>query len=684
MSFLNLMFLWAGIAIFIPLIIHLFNFRKYKTIYFSDVRFLENVRQISKRKSTIKQILLLIMRILAIACLVIAFAQPIINNKNNEKQLFQAPPIIYIDNSFSMQTGENPGGLIEIAKNKALEIVDAFPKQTKFQLITNDFLQKHTRLVNSLVFRDFVQEIETSPNVKTLSSVIEKAIQNLELNDINNNTKKTIFLISDFQENICDFNSLPKDSLLEIYIVPIQSKSSNNIAIDTCIFNTPFRRIGAQEDITVFLRNYGTEKVNNITLNLNINGEQKSTQSLSLGPGERKDVNIKYINTQANNINGTLSINDSPIKFDNNLYFSYPLDSLINILLIGDTENNKYFKALFENDNNFDITICDEKQSTNQDFKNYKTIILNQQNSISPKLSSELQSYVSLGGNLIFIPSFKGNIQEYNYLLSSLQCNNILSKDTNKCEISTINISSPILQGAIKSIEENTEMPIITKHFNSMTNSYLNEEIILETNTYKKIYTSNKYHQGQVFVFYCPLNTNSGNLVTHRLFVPLIYNSASVGTIETQIYSTIGQNSGIQQKIEEITDRTKFSIKSKSSEYEFIPQISHSETNQKYTIFIKNEINEDGFYDFTVNQKPLRTLAFNYNREESKLTYIPTDEILQKISNILLLNVKIIETNGTNFAYEIMENSTSEPLWKHFLILSIIFMIGEILVLKIL
>ena len=156
MFFLNPMFLWAGFAVLIPPIIHLFNLRKYKTVYFSDIRFLENIRQTTRRKSVLKQILQMVLRMLAIAALVLAFAQPVVNTApSSSMQNRQAPPVIYVDNSFSMQTGENQASAIEKAKNRALEIADAYPSETKFLFITNDFSQEHFRFGQRIVYKGF-------------------------------------------------------------------------------------------------------------------------------------------------------------------------------------------------------------------------------------------------------------------------------------------------------------------------------------------------------------------------------------------------------------------------------------------------------------------------------------------------------------------------------------------------
>src|ERR1700747_2626410 len=122
MSFLYPSFLFTFFALSIPIIVHLFNFRRYKKVFFTNVRFLKEVQQESRAKSTLKRLLILFSRLLALSCLVLAFAQPVLHGENFEKKGMQIK-IIYIDNSFSMQAVNKSGSLLEDAKRKAREIV---------------------------------------------------------------------------------------------------------------------------------------------------------------------------------------------------------------------------------------------------------------------------------------------------------------------------------------------------------------------------------------------------------------------------------------------------------------------------------------------------------------------------------------------------------------------------------
>ena len=76
MSFIHPAFLWGLLAVAIPIIIHLFQFRRYRTLYFSDTRFIVELQTEQKRQSQLKKLIILTLRILAIIAVVLAFAQP--------------------------------------------------------------------------------------------------------------------------------------------------------------------------------------------------------------------------------------------------------------------------------------------------------------------------------------------------------------------------------------------------------------------------------------------------------------------------------------------------------------------------------------------------------------------------------------------------------------------------------
>ena len=128
----------AVLALAVPIIIHLFNFRRFKTVYFSNVSFLREIKEETASRSRVKHLLVLACRMLAIAFLVFAFAQPFIPKRNTNISAGKKYVSIYVDNSFSM--GAMSGGvrLLDKAKQAGKEIVQNYAANDQFQLLTND------------------------------------------------------------------------------------------------------------------------------------------------------------------------------------------------------------------------------------------------------------------------------------------------------------------------------------------------------------------------------------------------------------------------------------------------------------------------------------------------------------------------------------------------------------------
>ena len=211
-----------------------------------------------------------------------------------------------------------------------------------------------------------------------------------------------------------------------------------------------------------------------------------------------------------------------------------------------------------------------------------------------------------------------------------------------------------------------------------MANAYAHEEVVLESNSYKKILTCCRYRSGRAFVFYCPLDDKSGNFVTHRLFVPIIYNAASMSGESTTPYIIVGRNDGVPQKIENFAEGSKLYLRYRDSGYEFIPRISDPDANQNYMVFAEDGASQAGFYDLTTDGKQIATLAFNYNRNESRLEYVSADIVAEKMESKILNKVKILDSSGISFAQDIVQTSTSIPLWRYCVALSLCFLIIEI------
>ena len=159
MSYQNPQILYFLFAIAIPILIHLFNLRKHKVIYFSNITFLKSIQSKNKKRNTLKQLLILISRILAISAIIFAFSKPYIQNTSQNTSTNNT--FIYIDNSFSMDNISEKGRLLDVAKENALEILNNSNNTNKFWILTNNFSATENYPKNKKEAREFILNIKT-------------------------------------------------------------------------------------------------------------------------------------------------------------------------------------------------------------------------------------------------------------------------------------------------------------------------------------------------------------------------------------------------------------------------------------------------------------------------------------------------------------------------------------------
>ena len=192
MNFAFPQFLWALTALSIPIIVHLFNFRKTPRVFFSNNRLLRQIKEETTQKRRLKQYLVLASRLLFVFFLVMAFAQPFLPAK--EQVSAARNIVIYLDNSYSMsaQVGGKARAL-DAGIGFVREIVDLFPPDTRYKLVTNDFAPFSNAFKTQTEILDLLTQVRLSAVSRTWDEVDKRIGTEKEGADI--------FWISDFQKS---------------------------------------------------------------------------------------------------------------------------------------------------------------------------------------------------------------------------------------------------------------------------------------------------------------------------------------------------------------------------------------------------------------------------------------------------------------------------------------------------
>ncbi len=678
MEFVNPGFLYGLFALAIPVIIHLFNFRRFKKVYFTNVKFLSELKQQTQKQSRLRHLLVLLMRMLAIAALVIAFAQPYIPvSKSLINKSARNIVSVYIDNSFSMQAESNKGTLLDKAKMRALEIVNVYKNSDKFQLLTNDFEGKHQRLVSRDEFKNLLDEITISPSTRSLAELLSRQADMLSTE---NDGVKSIYLISDFQKNMMNDNLPQIDSSLNVFIIPIESVNTNNLYIDSCWFEAPVYQVNQQVKLFVRIKNSSDIDYEKIPVNLKIGGVQKAVASFDIKRGKEAEVELAYTNQNAGIQFGVLEINDYPISFDDTFFFSYYVSSVTNVLSINGNGDNVYLNSLFGNDSTF---VFGNEEQGNLDYSSLASnslIILNEADRISTGLGQEMKRFVINGGSLVVFPSGNIDIDNYKTFLTSLGTDFYTGLDTTATKVGFVDVENPLYSDVFDEIPENIDLPVVFKSYDITRNSRIMKETLMEMQNGNVFLSSYPVGAGKVYLFAVPLKPEFSTFPKHAIFVPTLYKIAISGYKESRNFYFIGSDNTIVINNVSLIGDNLYKIKLLNSGFEMIPD--QRIIGSGLEIYPHNRIKVAGNYLLTYNDKPVKGLSFNYNRSESEMVFYNTDDISEILKDNGIDNFHIVKSGSVPFEQTVAEMSRGIRLWMWFVILGLLFLGVEVLLLR--
>jgi hypothetical protein len=684
MKFLFPTFLFALFTIAIPIIIHLFSFRQYKTVYFSNVSFLKDIKKESKNKSRLKQLLILIARILTLIFLVFAFAQPYIPTTTDEKKQPNQIIGIYIDNSFSMNALSEYGQLLEVARNKALEICLAYPIGTKFRLFTNDLKPKHQNIFNKEQFIQQVAEIQPSPVVIPLSMIYNRfAIQNQAINE--SSTDKHLYFISDFQRQITDFENFNDEPIFS-YFICLKAPEVANLYIDSCWVEVPAHRLKQEEEIFVRIKNSSSQNYQNLPLKMILNDSIKSITNFSVNAQNEITASLKYTNNSGGLQLGHIEISDYPFTHDNNWYISYFVEPQLKTLAVfGNNPDSKeglnYISSLFKDD---DFVMMDETsvQSVQiSKLSDYNTIFLINIESFSSGFLSELKNSVAKGSSVVIFPGEKNNPVFINELLTMFNANQVTGKDTTKQKISGIDFENKFYANVFRKKEENPIYPEVYGHLQFENSTLSNETRLLWFQNNDKALSTVNYENGKVWVFGFPLEKKNESFARDILFVPTIYNIVLNSLPNQQMSYIVGRNTFYEiQGSEKINLNSTIEIEDKKTGEKFIP--SKTISNRGTQIEFSEQIFKDGLYLVLNEDTTIASLAFNYDRKESDLRYFESTELQDRIETTQLKKAQVVQNADRNFSEIFDEIQNGKQLWKWSVLLALLFILTEVAIIR--
>lgn len=642
MQFKNPEFLFALFLLVIPIIVHLFQLRRFKKEAFTNVKFLKKVQLQTRKSAEVKKWLSLLARLLALAAIIIAFAQPYI--PQSQSALKKKETVVYIDNSFSMQ---QKGEQSELMKHAVQQLLQNFPKEQEIRVFTNDQVFPKSSLSE---LKNDLLHLKYSPEEASLKTVALKA-NNLFSKD--KNVQKNFIAISDFQEK--NLKKEPKfDKTTRVEFIQLKGKSHLNISIDSVYFG-----VNDLESSELKVK-VSASRANTKTLPISLYQNENLWAKSSIGFDHDSIATTTFSLSQDQaDLQGKMVIEDHSLRFDNTFYFSLQKPRKIKVVAVIPALGKELFlKKIFKH-NDFDFTAMTVNQLDYNTLEKADFIVLNELKNIPNGMGSILEEKLKNGGYVTIIPGLKVDLTSYNKLFAHLGIGQLSDFNENPLKITSINFDHPLYNQVFDGKVTNFQYPSVQGYFEYVGSG----NRVLGYNNGRDFLTEIQH----CYIFTSPLNEKNSNFTRSPLIVPTFYNMAKQSLKLPKLFYTIGKRNTITIPTDLNKDKVLYLKKGKS---DFIPQ--QGRFNEKVEIVSKDLPKEAGTYQIVKAGKSIGHLSYNYDRSENQLTFA---------------NMRSFKNAHTSndvekfFTSEINKNQVDQ-LWKWFVIFAIVFLLVEVALLK--
>lgn len=603
--FIHPEYLWGLLFLIIPLLIHLFNFKKAKKIFFTRVSLLKEIKTENKNFSKLKKRLILFTRLMIVLFFFIAAATPYISEFNLNKKYSKAT-FLYLDNSFSMQAKRGYTTLLDMAKKDLKNVFPYLEANSKIILATNDY---HINIENTNKLSLELSKIDytnTPFSLLKAKSFFFKIANNLGVSDY----KAIVF--SDFRESLSSKDSV--FSNINILKKSYSRSDEDNISIDSIWFDNIAI---SQNKITLKYKliNYGENKLEYIE---NITFNDKIQQSLSkiISPKSDTIFSVNLHLPDSKRASGFIAIEDNKSIFDNKMYFSMDFTNPAKVLFVGLNTDDRLKKILNDDFVNLDFT--SNNNFAHLELSKYDFIIYTVKKNTPSRDINLLKKYLSKGNNIMIYPSESISLESFDEFFYKMDLPRVKAYIPVDSYVSNISYSNVFFDDIFRSKVENYTYPIIKSKF-ILAKSNITKLLSFDDNS--MFFGVKDLENSKIYMFLSPIFSGQDAFIYNDLSIPLLY-KISTEKLSRNLYFNIKHDNNVSVKLN----------KSNNIGIKIGEDVLPMKRNNDNTFLIPTPP-VDGIYNIYSDDTIIKTIAFNNDRKEnnyikeSEYNYISLDNI---------------------------------------------------------
>jgi len=407
LTFLNTAFLFALSVAVLPLLIHLLNREKVKRVYFSTLRYLRLLQKTRMKRVRIRQIILLILRTLALLLLALAFARPALKGALSGLVGAHAKisAVVLLDNSLSMGVG----GLFRQARAKGEAVLGMLREGDEAELISfsdhpRPLLPSPTHNL-SLVGKELA-ELELSDGGTNIKEALTEAISIISQSK---NLNREIYLITDLRRygwGKLLARGLEIPSGVRLYIIhPEQNQPRNALIKSVSLVGGGMMEKGKPLELVAKVKNNSSSPFVNLTTELFLDGRRMDQKNIDLKAGGEGDVRFGVTPEGGGSHWGWVQLPDDELNVDNRRYFNFTILERIKVLCVGGKREDVFYLQLALNpwqERGFSVETvpCEAGELSGFLLSDFDVLALANVGDLNPDRVAAIKGFLEGGGGL--------------------------------------------------------------------------------------------------------------------------------------------------------------------------------------------------------------------------------------------------------------------------------------------
>ena len=691
MNFLNPLALIGLLAAAIPIVLHFLNLRKLKIIEFSSLRFLKELQKTKIRKLKIKQIILLILRTLAVIFIIISLARPAIEGTlPGFGSYSKTSAVIIVDNSFSMDLSDEAGNRFTQTRNAALSILNELKEGDEAAIIEmadGEFNKISSLTRNFETLKEHLSKIRIAYLAANAESSIRHAVSILK-NAANIN--KEIFLISDAQNNIFLKNlsdSFKVSTPPVMYFVKVGVNTDNSIhnaSVDSIEVLNRIFQYDKPVEVEASIGNNSKKDLKGLVVSMFFNKNRVAQRNIDIPAEQVRKISISAPPMQKGFVRASVQIEDDALNLDNQRYFGFVIPEKPKVALFGKSDNVKFISLVLGMNNNGEkpvlLQVYDPKQVPGINFSDFDIVIF----AGGQYLQSDFQKitqYIKNGGAGLIFPDDDTGFDILNSSLNQLGFGNIKEKKFDKSNpalFTTVDKIHPVFEGVFKGTTDSKSIVESPNIYKAYTNNG-GMPVINITGGY--FLSESKIENGKAI--YCSVapNSNWSNFPLTGLFPALIYRCV----IYLASTEGLGRFSQTGEKVMlSLPKRFASGLNFKIIDANDIAGYQSAVMLPSGAVLTLDNLNFPGVNAIYSNQdKIIEIVSVNHPYMESKLQISDNSAIENNLKALLGADASInIITEPKKVMSKVNRLRTGTELWQIFIILALLCLATEMIVRK--